>query len=577
MCSIINKKIFEKKSVNLIALSLILVLLFGIGLGDRPYSAPSEARYIEIGREMSETGDFVTPRLDYVKYFEKPALFYWIQAEATKYLGLDPFSVRVPTALSAVFLCLLTYALGNMLYGRLAGWISALVMSTNLYMFALSRVVLVDVPVSVFLVATLTAFLYAVNAPDGRKRVLVIYAMYVSAACAVLTKGLIGAVLPGIVVLIWLVLTKKWKVLANIRIISGTCLFLLISVPWHVIVSVKNPEFFHFYFIHEHFERYLTTVHGRYQPAWFFIIVLIAGLFPWTTFAFQASYEGLKGFWKSRESDSRQLFLVIWVAFIFVFFSLSDSKLIPYILPVFPPIAALLGKYLADVWEEKPVRFFGHGLFLMMLLLVATSVVPTVLGEILDSGNKVMLAIAQAGDDVRNFSIIAMILAGTLLVTYIQGRNKHLVAVMIISAAVIVQAGDKIASHYNKDSMQKISELIKQLDKPGDEIVLYDEYYQDLPVYLKRKVTVACWQKTELDFGAVQEKTSEWMIDDHEFWRRWLKDDHLMFAVMLEETYKHLISTKKPEDLHLYGVIQNGRNILFMNHLPEKPKEAPQK
>src|SRR5882757_7482815 len=128
MCLMISKKLFEKNAVSMIVLLLALILLFGIGLGSRPYSAPSESRYIEIGREMAESGDFVTPRLDYVKYFEKPALFYWVQALATKWFGLSPFAVRVPTALLAVALCLLGYALGNMLYGGLAGWLSALVL-----------------------------------------------------------------------------------------------------------------------------------------------------------------------------------------------------------------------------------------------------------------------------------------------------------------------------------------------------------------------------------------------------------------------------------------------------------------
>src|SRR5271156_6334351 len=110
----------DRPIYDLISLVFLLALLFGVGLGSRPYSAPSESRYIEIGREMAESGDFVTPRLNYVKYFEKPPLFYWIQAESTRLLGFDPFDARVPTAGFAMLLCLLTYGLGCMLYGRRA-------------------------------------------------------------------------------------------------------------------------------------------------------------------------------------------------------------------------------------------------------------------------------------------------------------------------------------------------------------------------------------------------------------------------------------------------------------------------
>ncbi len=553
-------------------LALLLVTLFFIGLGDRPYSVPSESRYVEIGREMAESGDYVTPRLDYVKYFEKPPLFYWIQAATTKYLGLDPFVARIPTALFAVLLCLLTYALGYILYGSLAGWLSTGVLATTLYMFALSRVVLVDVPVSVFLVATLTLFLYGAYAPHGKKRMAAIYAMYVAAAFAVLTKGLIGVVLPGAIVFIWLLLIGKWKILTQMRLINGTLLLLLIAVPWHILVSLRNPEFPYFYFVHEHIERYLTTTHGRYQPDWFFAVVLAAGLFPWLSFAVQSVHSGLRGFWETRRRDGRQLFLVIWIAFIFVFFSFSDSKLIPYILPIFPPIAVLIGRYLADAWREKPAEFFKTGLFVNVVLLITMAVAPILLPQIFDADSKVMEAVGKAKDEIRYLSILSIISMGGLLVTYIQGQRRHLIILLIIVATLIVQMGDGVAVHYDRDSTFSIASTVASMLKPGDEVVSYDEYYQDLPVYLKRKISLVSWKKTELEFGAWHEATQSWMFDEDDFWKRWLKGDKNMFAVMHYETYQQIIKDKKPEDLHLYLLAGQGRNVLFMNHMPEAKK-----
>ncbi len=162
--------LFHKPLSDLVLLTVAIALLFGALLGARPYSAPSESRYVEIGREMAESGNYVTPRLNYVKYFEKPPLFYWVQAGWTEIAGVGFFESRVPTAFCSLLLCLLTYGLGRMLYGRLAGILSAIVMATNIYLFALSRIVLLDVPVSVCLVATLMAFLYAANAPNGKAR-----------------------------------------------------------------------------------------------------------------------------------------------------------------------------------------------------------------------------------------------------------------------------------------------------------------------------------------------------------------------------------------------------------------------
>ncbi|MEI6729985.1 MAG: phospholipid carrier-dependent glycosyltransferase, partial [Pseudomonadota bacterium] len=486
-------------------------------------------------------------------------------------------SVRIPTAIFALSLCLLTFALGNMLYGRLAGWLGAAVIATSLYMFTLSRIVLLDVPVSVFIVATLTCFLYAVKNQDGNKRNFIIYLMYVAAACAVLSKGLIGAVLPAVVIFIWLAATNNWKILANIKIFNGTLLFLAISVPWHIMVSLKNPEFAQFYFIHEHFERYLTKAHGRYQPFWFFGVVLLAGFFPWISFLFQAVATNLKNCWSNRNIDSAPLFLAIWVGFILFFFSLSDSKLIPYILPIFPPLAAMLGNYFAGAWQEKSTKLFGLGFLIMVLALFAMSLAPTFLPQILDPESKAIVAIKKGGDDVSNFAIIAVIAAVALLIAYVQGQKKHVIGVMLIVAAAILQFGDSVASHYNKDSMQQLAGTIlsarNELKLKNDEVVLYGEYYQDLPVYLQQKVTLVSWEKTELSFGAKHEDTSAWLINDGEFWKRWIFGDKFMFAIMREDAYLPLIKNKKPEDLHLYKISQEGRNILFINVSPEKLKK----
>ena len=544
-------------------LTILIIALFAIGLGDRPYSVPSESRYIEIGREMAESGDFITPRLDYAKYFEKPALFYWVQALNTKFFGISPFISRIPTALFAASLCLLTYFLGNMLYGSLAGWLSAGVLATSLYMFALSRIVLLDVPESLFMVASLVFFLHSLI----KNEKTIIFA-YVSAALAVLTKGLIGIVLPAVVVFIWLALTNKWKILTKIRIVSGLALFLLIVLPWHILVALKNPEFNHFYFIHEHFERYFTPEAGRGKPIWFFTVTLLAGLFPYICFAPQA----VANFWKERKTDGNKLFLIIWVLFILVFFSLSHSQLFPYILPIFPPIAVMIGKYLADAWENKQTRFFSVGVIFIIILLGAMSVLPSILSQTLDPASKVMLAIEQGKQQVSVLSIAALICAGGLLVAFIQGQKKHIIIVLLIIAATIAQLGDQVAANYNNDSTKEFADAIKQLHKDGDEVISYRSYYQDLPLYLARKVTVVEWDGTELAFGGEHEDTKNWLIDDKEFWQRWNKNDHLMFAVMRTDIYIELTKNKKPEDLHLFALKQSGRNLLCSNQLPEAPK-----
>ncbi len=386
-------------------------------------------------------------------------------------------------------------------------------------------------------------------------------------------------VLPGAVIFLWLVCSGRWKLLLEMKIPTGTALFLLITVPWHIMVWQHNPEHPHFYFIHEHLERYTTTVHGRYQPFWFFGVVLLAGLFPWIFFAYPALRSGFVGAWSERKNNGNSLFLALWIGFILLFFSVSDSKLIPYILPVFPPLAAVIGNYLAHAWNERPMgtRKKGAGftlaMMLMLLALVAIAAMPMVLRNLLDPESKAIVAIEQGGDAIQLFSITALISAIALFITFVQGRYRHVIIVFSIIAAAIMQLGDLVAANYNKDSMQPFAEIIKSVQKPDDEIASYDTYYQDLPIYLNHRITVVNW-KGELEFGTQNEDTSAWMIEYDEFWKRWLNPDHRMFVVMREDAFERIQSEKKNiEENHMYPLQHIGRNILFSNVNPTTFKE----
>jgi 4-amino-4-deoxy-L-arabinose transferase-like glycosyltransferase len=447
-------------------------------------------------------------------------------------------------------------------------------MGTCLYTFALSRVVMLDAPVSFFMVATLSGFLYAANAPSGRKRTLVIYAMYLAAAGAVLTKGLIGAVLPGAIVFLWMAGTRRWSLLKNMRLLGGSMLFLIIAAPWHMLVAMRNPEWSWFYFVHEHWLRYFTPEAGRNKPVWFFAAVLLAGLFPWTVFLYQAKMETLKGFWKRRLEDGTPLFLSLWIAFIFVFYSLSHSKLIPYILPIFPPLAAMIGRYFAAAWQEKPVRGWDAGFWGLIALLIAMTAAPSIVLSTMDADNKVAVAMRQGGDELHYLSFAAMISAGLLLLVYIQGLKRHVITAMFFVAVVILQFGDAVGAHYNKDSMENFAKFILAVHHPEDEVAMYQVYYQDMPVYLERRIIVADW-KGELEYGMEHEDASAWMMSASAFWEHWLKNDHRMLVVMRDDAFARLTKDKTTESLHLYLIRTDGRNLLFLNRNPDGP--APHK
>src|SRR6266571_6770019 len=322
-----GKEVSAKRDISL--LFTIFVIPFFQTLGRFPLIEPDEGRYAEIPREMLERCDFVTPLLYYVKYFETPPLHYWLNAIFMSIFGRNEFAARFAGALMGLLAVLLTYHIGRKLFGRRSGLLAALILGTCTGFLAQARLNITDMTLTCTLSASLAFFIVAAR-EDERHKGQYYYASYLCAALAVLAKGLIGIVFPGAIIFLYLLLAKRWRLLREMRLATGILLFLLIAAPWFVLVSMRNPEFAHFFFIHEHFERFLTKVHGRYQPGWYFFPILAAGLLPWTLLALHAAARA----WSADRAQAfaPRRFLLLWVLVVFGFFSASNSKLASYIL-----------------------------------------------------------------------------------------------------------------------------------------------------------------------------------------------------------------------------------------------------
>lgn len=507
----------QRAWVALALFVLALALWFGYGLGDRALWHPDEGRYAEIPREMVETGDLVTPRLNGVKYFEKPPLFYWLQAGSIKLFGLDEWALRLWPALFGVFGALTVYGAGRALFGRRAGLIAAAVLATSPLYYLMARIITLDIAVSVLLTGALLAFLLGVRAPEGRTRALYLYGFYALCALAVLAKGLIGLVIPAMVIGAWVVLLWDWRLLLSIRLPTGLLLFFAIAAPWHVLVARANPEFADFYFIYNQFERYLTdtpATHGRYQPWWFFFPVLVFGMLPWIALVPQALRASLTEWRQHRE----ELFLLLWAVLVFAFFSASGSKLIPYILPALPPLALLVGRYLDRAWEAPRRPGLRLGFWLLLALAAALAAYAW---ASLAARPQALAELARFG--ARGW-VLAVLLGACLAALFLLGRARSArapFAALTLAAAGLVAVFDGGSPALDdKHSIKAHAAKIKKHLKPSDEVATYRAYYQDLPVYLDRRITVVDW-KGELEFGAQQEDVSGWMIDQAEFRRRW--------------------------------------------------------
>ena len=315
-----------------LALALLAIAWFGT-LGVRPLYKADESRYAEIPREMVASADWITPRLNGFKYFEKPPLQYWTTAAFFKVFEVEDWAARMWTALTGFAGLFLVLAAGNRLCGPPTGLYAAAVLAGSPLYVMLGQINTLDMGLTFFLCGAVFAFALG--------HMLLFWA---ACALAMLSKGLIGIVLPLTAIALYTLIKRDWGLPGKMRLLSGGALFLAIAAPWFIAVSLANDEFLRFFFIQEHFQRFTTEMHGRAHPAWYFLPILAAGMAPWLLPLGPAWFRSLRD--KTQGFDPL-LFLGLWALVVLVFFSASGSKLPSYILPMFPPLALLIGRWLA--------------------------------------------------------------------------------------------------------------------------------------------------------------------------------------------------------------------------------------
>lgn len=337
----------QDRSVKIVVLFLLPLLLYLAPLPFIPLMEPDEGRYSAIPAAMNATGDYVTPRLKAAVYFEKPPLNYWATAIFFRIFGQNEFASRLFAALCAWGCILLVYRMGLYFHDGRTGLYGAAVLTTFLYHISIGRINILDMPLAFFVCMAIWSGFRFFAVPERKKGWL--YLLFFFSALAFLAKGLIGIAFPFGVVVIWLLVSGRWRDLFALFSPVGILIFSAAALPWLILVQRENPDFFRFFFIQEHFLRYATKMHDRYQPFYFYLPILLAGTLPWCAYLPQAfKGTGKKGGYFGSAGNR---FLLVWFGLILLFFSISSSKLIPYIAPVFLPLALWFG-HLFRRYEE---------------------------------------------------------------------------------------------------------------------------------------------------------------------------------------------------------------------------------
>ncbi|WP_051603236.1 ArnT family glycosyltransferase [Simplicispira psychrophila] len=319
------------------AASLLVLVWLAFTTWARPLMLPDEGRYVGIAWEMLRSGDWLTPTLNGLPYFHKPPLFYWITAASLWLFGHHEWAARIAPLLGALLGTGASYAFVRRWSGERAARRGVVVLLAQPIWLIAAQFANLDMLVAGCIVATIVLLAHSVLlADEGKPWHGVLTTAWGMAALGVLAKGLIGFVLPALVVFAWLLVQKRWRRLVGLLWWPGIVVFLALTVPWFVAMQQRFPEFLDYFFVVQHFRRFTDSGFNNVMPFWFYPAVLCLCFLPWLPWMLRAFRPRAD---LSATQRSVRLLLLIWPAIVVVFFSLPQSKLLGYVLPAIAPLA----------------------------------------------------------------------------------------------------------------------------------------------------------------------------------------------------------------------------------------------
>ncbi|HVA00582.1 MAG TPA: glycosyltransferase family 39 protein [Terriglobia bacterium] len=483
--------------------------LFFAGLGRLSLIEPDEGRNAEVAREMLVQGDWVVPHFDGFAYLDKPPVYFWLVAATFKLGGLSETTARFSSALAALGTMLLVWFLARRMFGDFTGLYAGIIFATSPLVVIFAREVIFDMTLTFFV--TVAMVCYWLGEVSGQRRKLWDVLFFAAMGVATLTKGPVGFLLPILSIAAYQALRGSLRSLKKLNWGLGVATFLAVALPWFIAVCFRHPDFPRYAFWQESLQRFATGNSHRSGPLYYYLLIYVAGFLPWSFFLLYAVYSRAKR-WKDlrQKQYAPVLFLLSWAGVIFVFFTISQSKLPGYLLPAFIPLSILMAK----VWTEKRSQGEGRApdwLTAGFATLIALGILAAVAPEL------ERFAILHARLDQKLPSGILPLLKPTLLYTGIilgalgiigrdlcaRARSKAptLVIFLLASCAfplLLVRWFHPLELYASADSSRNLAKTI--LTSPQKDLPVYGYYYfrTSLPFYLRRPVGLISANADEL-------------------------------------------------------------------------------
>lgn len=497
-----------------------------------PLLEVDDARYAQVPAEMLASGDWTKPTLNGLDYIEKPPLWYWLAASSYRALGVGEAAARLPLALLSVLGALGAWWLGAWLYAPAVGRVAGAATASALLWAFLSHNMTLDLPVSVFLFGASAFALRAMLRPeDGRWAAP---AAWACAGLAFLSKGLISVLFPAAWVLGLALLRPELRVgAAALARPDGPLLAAAIVLPWLLAMQKVKPDFLRVFFLEQHFQRFLTPKYNRGADWWFYLLVLPAGLLPWTVPAAGGVLRALR----RPFGDVRDFALTCWILGVALFFSLSHSQLATYILPVFPFCAVLAARRLEDglaPTARKALSAVGGGL-IVLSALAATAVL---------SGKIPPKTLPPSGGPAVFLGLAALTILGAVQMLAARSQRP---ALPLLTGGMLAWglALGALRAAEPLVSARALARAVRERARPGDEVWTYGTYLHGLPFYARRRVDRMVYFVGEFHYALRDPANADRFGDDDEMRLLPLPGKTVFVAYRAFER-PHLLSLPRP-------------------------------
>lgn len=486
------KELFRHRGI-ILAILCVAFFLFFLNIGGPGLFDVDEAVFAESAREMVETGDWITPHYNNVNRYDKPVLFYWLISSAYHIFGVSEFAARFWSALLGTGLVMVIYFFVRPFCGKRQAILSALILSTSLEVIILSHAAITDMTLTFFIAICLVCFYIGYR--DDRHRKWWYWGGYISSGLAVLTKGPVGIVVPGLIIFFFLLYMKDLKQgLKEMKLLSGMVIFFCVAAPWYIVETwINGWEYIDAFFIKHNITRYTGVISGHSGPVYYFIPVIFLTFFPWSIFIPQSIR-------RSFISKNPILpFAAIWFLVIFIFFSISRTKLPGYIAPLSPAVAILTGMlwndYIGNSKRGNSLKWSFTGYVILGLLFAGiTFVLPFYLKQT-DLVSKYLHGDVEG---IKSFYLIGAIIGSGIcvsIIAFIKRQGKivfiSMVGMMAATASVILLLIVPVADRHLQSTLREYAKRVSiELDRRGGKFVIYDLNKPSLLFYSRRAAII---------------------------------------------------------------------------------------